>query len=165
MEQYALYLVLKKILNEISEVFRVSFNDMDFNKGNVCGIYIKAGEPSEYRLLGSGDYLNHSARVQFLFQGSLNNQTLFTMLDAASKLRETLCRSCNRTIVAPPNIRWVDGELAVVNDDVPVEEGEEVTVTISLIALLGEVDFKGKSEQGIPRYSLNFKIYYSIGGK
>lgn len=164
MEQYALYLALKEMLLSISQDFKISFNDMDINKGNVCGIYIKAGEPSEYRTISQGHYMNHSARVQFMFQGDNSNDSLFDVLRVASKLKDSLIISSNTTKSTPKTIRWIDGELAVVNGDSEITDDEVVTVLMSLVTMLGEVDFKGKSEQGLPRYSLNFKIYYSIGG-
>ena len=41
MEQYVLYLVLKEIAKQLDSNFNYSFNDMDSNADNVCGIYIK----------------------------------------------------------------------------------------------------------------------------
>ena len=58
MEQYILYLALKEMVNSLNNNFKCSFNDMDSNKDNVVGIYIKGAEPSTYRTLKDGKYYN-----------------------------------------------------------------------------------------------------------
>lgn len=162
MEQYALYLALKLICQGINSTYRYTFNDMDFNKSNVCGIYIKGGEPSEYREIATGVYYNYSARVQFLIQGGLGNDSLMELLKLAGNIRNTLIQASNKVYNAAGQVKLVDG--AVLYDKDGDIEGEDVYVRLSLVALMGETDFKGKSSQGLPIYSLNLRVYYSIEG-
>lgn len=156
MEQYILYLYLKSVLKSINDVFKCSFNDMDMNKGNVCGIYIKGGEPSEYRDLASGNYINNTARIQFLLQGSDSTQSLFDVLDAVSKLKKALVISSNTVY------NLSESDIENLNSKLSSTKYEGVKLFINLTRLLGEVDFKGKTSQSLPRYSLNLHTYYSV---
>lgn len=152
MEQFYIYLVIKQIIQSIDDRYTITFNDMDFNKPLSVGVYIKQAEPSDYRDIRTGNYWNIKSRVQILFQGpNTGNQSLFSLMALASKIKQKISTSCNtRFEVENPVIDFISTE--------------KVQVMFSLTELLGDVDFKGKTAQGIPRYSLNFKIYYQIGG-
>lgn len=162
MEQYALYLALKNIIMEMMEGFKCSFNDMDSNASNVVGIYVKGGEPSIYRELGTGVYINSVARVQFLVQGGQTNDSLMSVLELMDKLKKAMSKAFNRIEDVSSQLTIVDGVLMRKtpdsSDDFPVE------VMILSTKLLGEADFLGKSGQGLPRYSLNIKFEYNIKG-
>lgn len=163
MEQYALYLALKNILLSLSDEFKYSFNDMDSNGKNVAGIYIKGAEPSEYRSISDGSYYNYISRVQLLYQGDNNNNSLMSMLILVSKVRNALIRASNRIYTTSPQISYMGNSIVFRNKNEPFrEEEEEVKVILTKVDLLGEVDFKGKTGQGLPKYSLNFKINYSL---
>jgi len=160
LEQYVLYLVLKDIVNSINDTFKTSFNDMDSNKDNVVGIYIKGSEPSKYRSLADGRYLNIVNRVQFLIQGGLDKNSLMNSLKLASKIRKSLITTCNATIEAPSQIAIRDDEIIVDNDNTE----SSVEVIITKFDILGDVTSLGKSEQGKPRYSINFRVNYTVRG-
>lgn len=162
MEQYALYLALKSIIVGLGGNYKYSFNDMDLNGKNVAGIFIKGAEPSEYRAVASGKYYNYSSRVQILIQGDNNNSSLMDMLGHISKVRETLIVASNGIYNTTPQIKWIDGEIQYNSDG--TLQGDDVYVRLNKVDLLGEVDFKGKTGQGLPKYSLNLKVYYSIQG-
>lgn len=163
MEQYALYLALKNILLSLSDEFKYSFNDMDSNGKNVAGIYIKGAEPSKYRSISDGSYYNYVSRVQLLYQGDNNNNSLMNMLILVSKVRDALIRASNRIYTTSPQISYMGNSIVFRNKNEPLrEEEEEVKVILTKVDLIGEVDFKGKTGQGLPKYSLNFKINYSL---
>lgn len=163
MEQYALYLVMKSKVSEIDNSIKCSFNDMNSNKADVCGIYIKGGETPKYRELASGKYYNYSARVQFLLQGGNNKDSLMDIMSIASCLRNTLI--CDSNLVEDVNeqVKWVDGKC--VYDPANTLGGSDIQVTLCKVSLLGEVDFKGKTGQGLPKYSINFRIEYYLSPK
>ena len=162
MKQYVLYLVLKEIAKELDSGFGYSFNDMDSNADNVSGIYIKGAEPSQYRTIGSGEYFNIVNRVQFLIQGGLDNDSLMRCLNLGSKLKDTLIRTSNRYIIAPSKIgKDVNGQIVIATEGQTLES---LTVVLTKVDLLSDLVSLGKSEQGRPRYSINFKINYELGG-
>lgn len=159
MEQFALYLFLKSIVNSIDDSIKCTFNDMDFNKPNSCGIYIKGSEQSSYRDIATGHYFNYGARVQFLLQGANSEDSLFNILNVASKIRDTLVLSCNKLYDIDTKVHMMqDGTIIIDNESTE----DNISVRIILIHLLGEVDFKGKTTQGLPKYSINFKILYNV---
>lgn len=166
MEQYILYMVLKNIIKEISNDYKITFNDMDDNGVDVIGIYIKGAEPSQYRELGTGNYYNYTARAQLLLQCDNNTNSLFKLLNIVTRIRSALISTSNVIYNNLSNIRYSDGCFIRVGDD-NIVEGEKINLGLSSISLLGETDFKGKTGQGKARYSLNFKINYfiTIGGK
>ena len=163
MEQYALYLVMKSKLSEIDNTIKASFNDMDSNKGNVCGIYVKSGGTPRNREIATGKYFNYTARVQFLLQGDNSKESLMNMMNIASCLRNTLI--CDSNLVKDVNeqVKWVDGKC--VYDPTNKLGGSDIQVTLCKVSLLGEVDFKGKTGQGLPKYSINFRIEYYLSPK
>ena len=147
MEQYALYVLLKNIIKDINNKYTVSFNDMDFNKENSVGIYIRGGEVSQYRDISTGRYYNYVSRVQFLLQGGKTVNSLYDVLSLASELRDRLIilNNTNHSIVADNKI---------IKDN--------LTIDLGLVKLLGDVNFTEKTSQGLPKYSINFKINYII---
>lgn len=162
MEQYVLYLVLKELVKEFNSQFKYSFNDMDSNADNVAGIYIKGAEPSQYRTLSDGQYYNIINRVQFLIQGGLDNDSLMNCLRLGSNLKDALISASNRYIIAPSKIGCnEDGQIVITEDGQTLQS---ITVVLTKVDLLSDLVSLGKSEQGKPRYSINFKINYELGG-
>lgn len=162
MEQYVLYLILKEIAKELDNGFKYSFNDMDSNADNVTGIYIKGAEPSQYRTLSNGEYFNIINRVQFLIQGGLDNDSLMRCLNLGSNLKNTLIRASNRYIIAPSKVRKDEnGQIVLIKDE---QTAEGLKVVLTKVDMLSDLVNLGKSEQGRPRYSINFRINYELGG-
>lgn len=149
MEQFALYLILKNIIKDIDidNKYTISFNDMDFNKPYSLGIYVKGGEVSQYRQLGTGQYLNYVNRVQLIIQGDRSNEGLADTLRIASKIRNTFVILNNKNIDVPENSFF---------------EGQTLQIQLGLVKLLGEVNFNNKTAQGLPVYSINFKFNYFL---
>lgn len=141
MEQYVLYLYLKNLILSLSDKFSITFNDMPLDKDMSVGIIIRGGEPSPYRDLASGQYAETISRVQFLLQGDLSSNSLFEILKLSSKLKDTLNSTFNKK-------QDVDGS----------------TLVIMSCSMLGDVTSTGKTKQGRPVYSLNYKIKYNVGG-
>lgn len=158
MEQYALYLVMKQKLNEIDDTLKCSFNDMDSNAANVVGIYIRGGSTPKDRELATGEYFNYTARVQFLLQGDNSKNSLMKIMSTASSLRKALIRCSNLGFSVNEQLKWVDGN--VVYDPEDKLGGNDISVLLTKVSLLGEVDFKGKTTQGLPKYSINFMVEY-----
>ncbi len=162
MEQYVLYLILKEMVKNLDPSFKYTFNDMDSNSDDSVGIYIKGAEPSEYRSLKDGKYFNSVNRVQFLVQGGLDNSSLLKSLKLCSKIKGTLISINNKYIQAPPKVGYNnDGEIVILGDE---QDLEPINVVITKVDLLSDILYLGKSKQGRPRYSINFKITYEIGG-
>lgn len=147
MEQYVLYVLIKNIIKDLTDnKYSVSFNDMDFNKPESIGIYIKGGEVPKYRNLSTGNYFNFIHRVQIVLQGNNTNEGLFGVLDAATKIRNYMVVQNNT--------------LHTVND--PKLGEDDIDIQIGLVKLLGETNFNNKTSQGLPVYSINFKIQYYV---
>ena len=162
MEQYVLYLVLKDIVSKLDNSFKYSFDDMDSNEGNVVGIYVRGGEPSQYRTLEKGVYYNVNNRVQFLIQGDLSNDSLMNCLKLGTKIKKTLSTTSNVYYTASSKVGLnVDG-------DIELQDGTksltDITVIMCKVDMIGDLVPIGKNEQGKPRYSINFKIQYELGG-
>lgn len=147
MEQYALYILLKNIIKEINSNYSISFNDMDFNKENSIGIYIKGGEVSNYRDLSDGRYYNYIARVQFMLQGGKTLDSLERVLYTGSNLRDRLITMSNTS-------HNILADNKIIHDN--------LKLSLGLVKLLGDVNFDSKTSQGLPKYSINFKINYYI---
>lgn len=169
MEQYILYLYMKQLVKSLDNDFSTSFNDMNFNKPYSVGIYIKGAEVSTYRDISDGSIYNFIHRVQFIIQGSNESDSLFKILELSSKLRSALIHTYNLIY----NITTTE-KLQKQETSESEEENQEETETerqtdyeiiITKVGLLGEVDFKGKTSQNIPRYSLNIKTEYSVKRK
>ena len=158
MEQYALYLIMKDQVKAIDSNYKCSFNDMDSNAPNVIGIYIKSGGTPRKREISTGKYFNYTARVQFLIQGDNNKNSLMTTMQLASSLRNALICDSNLEFPVNEQIKWVDGK--IVYDPEDMLGGNDISVLLTKVSLLGEVDFKGKTTQGLPKYSINFRVEY-----
>lgn len=158
MEQYILYLALKEIVNSLNNNFKCSFNDMDSNKDNVVGIYIKGAEPSTYRTLKDGKYYNTINRVQFLIQGGLDNNSLLNCLNLSTMIKESLPATYNLY----KNIAVKERDSKILN--INIKDNNVVNLLIIKIDLMSDIISLGKSEQGRPRYSINFKVTYNLGG-
>lgn len=141
MEQYILYKYLKQLMLSFSDKFSITFNDMPLDKDMSAGIIIRGGEPSPYRNLTSGQYAETISRVQFIIQGGLDSDSLFEILKLSSKLKKALNSTFNKK-------QDVDGAILV----------------IMSCSMLGDISNKGKTKQGRPVYSLNYKIKYDVGG-
>lgn len=162
MEQYALYLALKQMLKDLNGEFKYSFNDMDINGENIVGVFVRGGESPRRRELKTGKYYNLSARVQFLVQGKNDKVSLMNVTKLSSDIRNTLSTTFNRYIRVLSQVRMVNGELVYTESGEEIAEEEQAQVLVISTSLLGEVDFKGKTAQGKPMYSLNFKILYTV---
>lgn len=164
MEQYALYLVLKDIINSLGYNFSISFNDIDINGDEVIGILIKSGSNPKYRELKTGEYAGYSNRVQILVQSSYDKGSLFSTLNLTEKIRDVLTSDVNNNIYKLRSLRYIGNKLSEVKNN--STEGEEVSLGISSTHLVGDVDFKGKTSQTRSIYSLNLLInyYITLGG-
>ena len=158
MEQYALYLLMKDQVNSLDENFTCSFNDMDFNKPNVVGIYVRGGNTPRYREISTGKYFNYTARVQFIIQGDNSKESLMTTMGLASSLRNALVSSSNLEFSVRDQVKWVEG--GIVYDPEDKLGGSDISVVLVRVSLMGEVNFKGKTTQGLPKYSINFYVEY-----
>lgn len=148
MEQYILFVVLKDIIKDLSDnKYAMTFNDMDFNKPNSIGVYIKGGEVSQYRELSTGNYYNYINRVQLVLQGDRTNESLVSLLKLATRIRSYMVLLSNASLDVPEN-KNIE------------EQGQKIQ--FGLVKLLGEVNFNNKTSQGLPVYSINFKFQYTI---
>lgn len=164
MEQYALYLVIKKLINELGYNFKVSFNDFDTNADEVIGIYVRGGNTPEYRELSTGKYYNFSSRIQILIQSGLSKNSLLKCLDLSSKIREVLTSDSNNIISQVDTLKCIDGK--IIEDKNNTLVGETVDLGISKSKLIGDIGIKDKTPQNRSIYSINllFDYFIIIGG-
>lgn len=147
MEQFALFLVLKALLISIDTSYSYHFNDMDANRPFECGVYIKGGEPSAYRSVSNQHYYNNIARVQILLQGDNSKDGLLSLLDLVSKIKEALILTSNSYYNIPA-------------DNYETFKNKKLMIISS--KLMGDVNFEGRNDQELPRYSINLKFTYNI---
>lgn len=163
LEQYALYLVLKDIINKLGYGFEISFNDYDINGDNIVGITFKSGNNPKYRELSTGKYYGYTNRVQFTIQSGNTKSSLLNTLNLIGDIREVLTSSIinNKYIVS--SLRCIDGKIT---EDIDGNSGEEVYVWVTNVHLIGGADFKGKTSQTRSIYTINtmFEYYVQIGG-
>lgn len=161
MEQYALYLVIKKLIKDAGFSGSITYNDYDSNKDNVVGVIIKGGSSPKYRELGHGKYYGFTSRVQILMQSGLSKNSLINALELSSKVREVLTSDVLNNIYQPTGIHEVQGKLKLIEKN-STEEGNIVNLGISSTHMIGDIDFKGKTGQTRSVYSLNMLINYFI---
>ena len=164
LEQYALYLVLKDIINKLGYGFEISFNDYDINGDNIVGITCKDGNTPKYRELSTGKYYGCTNRVQFIIQSGITKSSLINTLNLISNIKEILTSNIinNKYIVS--SLRYIDGKIIENTND---KSGEDVYVWVTKIHLIGGGnDFKGKTSQTRSIYAINtmFEYYVQIGG-
>lgn len=156
MEQYALYLALKMILQQWQgQAFTFGFNDMDANADFDCGIYVSGEAPGTARDM-QGNYYNRLARVQFLAQSDLSHEGNLATAGFMGFIRNTLPTTLNKTCtVTGVGIDSVTG--FVVQDP----EGS-LSVGIVVCDIAHDTIPLGKNSQGRQRYSLNALVTYTI---
>lgn len=159
MEQYIVFLWIKSLLKSLNSGIAVSYNDMDFNASNVCGVYIKGADVTRYRELATSKYMNLTCRAEIVIQGGLTSDSLFNCLDLLDKFRSTAVLACN-TLIYVPEVIYVNGGLSLASG--AEEDGSAVYLFISKASLLSDINFLGKNTQGKPMYSLNLKIDFKI---
>lgn len=169
MEQYALYLYLKSIINNLGYKFKITFNDYDINGSNIVGILFKSGPSPKYRELNTGKYYGNTSRVQILVQSGTSKDSILKSLDLVSKLREILTTSIinnKYTITSSEVGQNSDQFSSQFNLDENNESDDLGYVLVTDVHLIGDVDFKGKTSQARSIYSLNLLInyYYTYGG-
>lgn len=164
MEQYVLYLILKNIIKDFDSNFKCTFNDMDFNKPYSCGIYVKGSDISKYRDIAKGNYYNYIARVQFILQGDTTGESLQSVLRLASKIRNSVPTYINNIYNLQQSINMDINNNIIINNDYTIdnEDTSNISLMLLMVRLLGEVNFIGKTTQGLPRYTINFNISYNI---
>lgn len=164
MEQYALYLILKDIINKLGYNFKISFNDYDINGDNIIGILFKSGNNPEYRELSTGKYYGYSNRIQLVIQSSYTKDSLITTLNLIKNIRDILTSDILNNIYKVDSLKYIANKIIEV--DTNNSEGDDVYVGVTKTHLIGDVDFKGKTSQTRSIYSLNLNINYflKIGG-
>lgn len=166
MERYALFLVMKDIVKEIDANIKCSKDDMDFNAPGSCGIYFRNGGVSNYRELATGEYYNYKANVEFVMTSGNDKQSLMNLMSNISRLRNTLQKYCNVVVEngSIEQLKWVD-DVGIVYDPNNEKGGVDIIVNIAKTTLMSDVSFIGKTQQGLPKYTLDVRCDFSIGHK
>lgn len=115
--------------------YNITWGDMDELSENSCGIYLRSGSSSFKRDLSNNVYVDSCSLVLNIH----SNKSSTGVLDG----NDYACRA-RRALVN------------VVN-----QINEKGTIHILKIDPLGNVNHLGKNIQGIPVYSINFKILYN----
>lgn len=161
MEQYALYLMLKDVINKLGYNYKISFNDYDINSDDVIGILFKSGNNPKYRELSTGKYYGYANRVQILIQSGYSKDSLFKLLNTISDIRNVLTSDINNIEYRIDSLKYIDNTI-VDNSDNSYSTGDDVVVGITSTHMIGDVDFKLKDGQNRSVYSLNLMINYYI---
>ena len=160
MEQYVLYLLFKDILKDDLEDlgFSISFNDIDIKKNKTVGCYVRGGQVSRYRDLGSGAYINVNNRVSFRANCGLTKDELMDGLSLLNNIKYKVIKLNNKILTLD--------QLPVRIEDDEFVKCEGLTgscrIVISNVSLLSDILYLGKTEQGISRYTLNINVVYKI---
>lgn len=162
MHQFGLYLFLKTLLQALNPALAVTFNDMDSNGDNHCGIYVK-GDAPEVRTLGDLSYSNSVARVQLLQVCALDNNSLMTAQSVLSAFLDQVCSIANEAFELDISKIGIGPTGKVICAD-GVTTLSPAYLTIVQADALSDVLFIGKTEQGKPQLSLNLRIIYGVGG-
>lgn len=160
MEEDALYLVIKQLINSIDSGFKVRHNNLIMTEKNSVRVTITSGYDSGKRSLSDGHYYNRGSRVQVLVQSGDDLSSLHRAKYLVSKLIDTLSMASNKQYIIQSSLAWEDNELVY-------KEGvtdSNVKVNILKSDKIGSVTFEGKTSERLQRYSINFNIQYSVGG-
>lgn len=161
MDDFILYLLFKQIILSLDSEYTVRFRDVQVNKNNCVGVFIKGGEvDNSTRNLNNATYNRRSARVQVVIQGGDDEGTMFKALALKDKLRDTITRAYNDKYIVQAPLREDNGVL-IYDSDVT---NRDVEIKLIRVNLLGEPDFKGYTSQGISRDIINFRVEYVIIG-
>lgn len=163
MHQFGLYLFIKTLLQALNPALAISYNDMDSNGNNCCGVYIK-GDAPEVRHLADLSYSNSVARVQLLQVCALDNNSLMTAQEVLSEFQSIMCFYANDTIKLDISKIGIDPTTNKVVYADGTTTLSPAYLTIVRADVLSDVLYIGKTEQGKPQLSLNLKIFYTVGG-
>lgn len=142
MEQYILYLAIKYIIESINSDYSIKYNDIDKLKNNSIGIYIKSGIVPNYRTLSDAEYSNNISRVQILFQFNNEAANILQALSDIQKVKNTLDTTFN----------------LYYNTDNP----EYNNILIIKTNNLGGIDYLGKNNQDLNKYTLNYEVTFNL---
>ena len=162
MEQYALYLVIKEIIDNLGYNFKTSFNDYDINGDNVIGIIFKGGTNPQYRELSTGKYYGYTNRVQLIIQSGYTKASLLNTLSILKNIRDILTSGIINKVYRAGSMRNSGGRLFINDNSGNDNSGNEVYVWITRTHLIGDVEFKSKSSQTRSIYSINMMFEYFI---
>lgn len=129
-------LIYEAIDNILPDTFEKSYGDMNYLDENVCGIFVRDGA-SEFIRDIANDIIIDSCNIVFNINSSKNITGVIDGNDYCSNIRKKLIRTVNYTY----------------------EKDNEVLFIVR-IDPIGNVNYIGKNEQGIPTYSINFRLIY-----
>ena len=162
MEQYALYQALKKFLSDLINNYSVTFNDMNELKDNSIGVYVSAPEVSNKRELATGKYDNIINRVQFLLMGDLTQGGLIRLLQTASGIRDRLIIQNNQPLPVPPIVQFNTSTNKIEIVQSQSDTHSDISIMLTKVTATSDLVFLGKTSQGRPLYSMNFRMAYGV---
>ena len=168
MYQYGLFLGLKAILTDLGNPFSaVTYNDMQDDRENVMGIYVRSGQYTRYRELATGQYANKRYRVQFIIQSGRSKDDILAAQKFGFKMEDRLPTVFNTEVALDTAKIGFDDEHNLVIPE-PPEEGETpVSLAQAVVGIIrvnpqsGLINV-GKTEQGLSRYSYNINVEFYI---
>ena len=164
MHQYGLFTWLKEKLQTFNPALTaITFNDVDSNGDNVCGIYVKGDSP-QVRSLATMSYGNQVARVEFMQVCSLDNNSLMTAQQTLSDFADSIVQEAANTYELDTSKVGTDPATGKVVYAQPESVLSPAYLTLIRVDALSGVLYIGKTSQGKPQVSLNFRIIYSVEG-
>lgn len=159
-EHYVLYKLFKHLVP--SEGFNIMYNDMKLLEPNEGGFYIKGNQVSEYRDLETGLRKEKIANVTINVSGEDTRSSNLKLSSWLDTIVYILSQEHNMIYYVVDGIN-ADGE-----DDCTIYDTEQENsyyISIRQVDNLSDPIPLGKDKMNIPRYSLNLKIYYNVGGR
>lgn len=149
--------IYKAIDSIIPHDYTITWGDMDELSENSCGIFIRSGGGNTRRELSGNVYLD-SCNIVFNVHSNRSASGVLEGNDYCCKLRRIMLDTINKVIGEEIQL-WDDSKIW---DDAKLWEESSGGEILHLIYLspMGNVNPLGKNIQGIPVFSINFKLYY-----
>lgn len=161
MQNYAMFLAVKQAITNLGCPYtEVTYDDMNTKKGNVLAIMVRNGQIPKSRKLATGEFMRRFCRVQILIQTASDKASVLAGSSFGTKLEQKMPLIFNTGYLLDANKIGFDddGDLSTIKADI------EHPARVWFIRVDPQSDLIsiGKTSQGLARYSINFKIEYSI---
>lgn len=161
MQNYAMFLAVKQAATSLGCPYTdVTYDDMNTKKGNVMAIMVRNGQVPKSRMLATGEFIRKFSRVQILIQTASDKSSVIAGSSFGVKLEQKFPMIFNEGFQLDTTKIGFDAShnLTTIAADI-VKPAKVWFIRVDPQSDLISI---GKTSQGFARYSLNFKIEYSI---
>lgn len=163
MRQYGLFCGIKQIIKEYTSDYNITYDDMNDDKENSIGVYIRGGLNGTYRKLSTAEYVNKRDRVQIIIQSGRSKESVIKSRELGNKIEDRFPTLFNTEILLDKDKCGYNSE----HEFIIKEKGDEEELTQAAL-VINKTDpqsgliMAGKTEQGLSRYSINFIVEYYL---